>query len=548
MRPIILFVTVALSAHCLAQWSTDPSNPLVVCEAANNQWRMHALSDGGSGWYAFWTDMRTNAGHGSLYGQHFDAEGNALWTANGKLILDLADRSMNEAAPVRLANGNVMIAVLSSATSVYNSDTARAILVDTNGDLLWAQPALLSVNGPGIFGNCFSFSAPQGIRSGDGAYFCYHGDSQGSNGYYVMQRVNADGTVAFTVPGIAVPFNAGFGPHEILPDGADGMYVAWRCSNGSGTCLRAVRVNSSGAAVWSNYLDVSANGPGLAYSFTTMRDGTGALINAWEQVGGDIAMARYDNASNMLWTPSPFFACNESHGQALPAMVMSDGALFVAWGDNRPPANNQDLYIQKFDLATGAPQWTADGVQTIHTNSYIPTPRIVPSANGGVIGIMDMSGPEKYCAMRLNADGTQAWPQPSSFATSNVPFYENRTELADSDGGVVSFWMSDNYDLYAAKIYPNGDVGNHVGIHGIATTDHFQMFPNPANDALSVRIDGAGSITAVDVIANDGRVVLQERGRSASSLVVPLNELVPGLYSLRVTSSEGMGTARFVKQ
>lgn len=547
MRPFILFVAVSLFGPCLAQWSTDPSDPLVVCEAANNQWRMHALSDGGSGWYAFWTDMRTSATHGALYGQRFDADGSALWETGGRSILDLDGRSINESAPVLLPNGNVMIAVLSGATSVYNSDTARAILIDGNGTMLWSQPALLSVNGPGIFGNCFYFSDPKGVPSGDGAYFCYHGDSQGSNGYYVMQRVNGDGTAAFAVPGIAVPFNAGYGPHEIRPDGANGIYVAWRCSNGAGTCHRVVRVDANGAPVWSNFLGVSDGGPGLSYAFTTIPDGTGGMISAWEQVGSDIAMARYDNAGNMLWTPSPFFACNESHAQALPAMAMNDGALFVAWGDNRPPASNQDLYIQKFDLASGAPQWTADGVQTIHTNSYIPTPRIVPSANGSVIGIMDMTGPEKYCAMRLNGDGTQAWAQPSSFATSNVPFYENRTELADSDGGVVSFWMSSNYDLYAAKIFPNGDVGDHVGITEAGAASTFELFPDPATDRITIRITRFEHIQAVRVITLDGRPCLMLNAPASAPLTMDVSGLASGCYAIQAEIDGAVRSRVFMK-
>lgn len=176
-----------LPALCAqAQWSTDAANPMVVCNAANDQRFMRAIPDGYTGWYVFWSDLRNNTNKADLYGQHFDAEGSALWTPNGTQLLTLPVSSVNEVAPVVLANGNVMLAVLSSANNTNNADTVRAVLIDANGNMLWTEPALLSVNGPGVFGNCFSFSIPRGIASGDGVYFCYHGDSQGSNGYYVM--------------------------------------------------------------------------------------------------------------------------------------------------------------------------------------------------------------------------------------------------------------------------------------------------------------------------------------------------------------------------
>lgn len=368
MRLFTLSSLTGLALTLNAQWSTDPTNPMVVCDAANNQMGMRAMTDAGTGWYVFWCDFRNDAQEAALFGQHYDEDGVALWSANGELILDLPGSSINEEAPVLLPNGQVMIAVLSKAGGTTGSDTVRAICIDTNADPVWSEPALLSVNGTGIFGNCFGFADVKGIASADGAYFCYHGESQGSNGYYVMQRVRADGSVAFDVPGMAVPNNAGYGPHEIQPDGADGMVVAWRCSNGSGTCHKALRVDSLGTTSWASNLDVAAGGAGLAYAFTTVAEGTGKFVSVWEETGADLGMARFDTTGTLLWTPSPLYACAESHSQAGPATTIANGELYVAWSDNRPPASNGDLYMQKIDLATGAKLWAADGVLVHHDN------------------------------------------------------------------------------------------------------------------------------------------------------------------------------------
>lgn len=518
---------------------------MVVCDAANDQHDLVAISDGGTGWYAFWCDARNNTQKAQLFGQHFDAAGIAQWSANGELIMDLPGRSINDQVPVLISGGDVMIAVLSKATSTSGSDTVRVIRIDANGDMMWPTPALLSVSGPGIFGNCFGFTDPVGIASGEGAYFCYHGDSQGSNGYYVMQRVRADGTTAFSVPGIAVPYNAGYGPHQVQPDGVGGMIVAWRCSNGAGTCHRAIRVDSLGAALWASNLDVAAGGAGLAFEFTFMADGTGALVSLWEESGGDIGMARFDTLGGLLWTPSPYYACTQSNDQKSPAVALSAGSYYVAWSDNRPPASNRDLYMQKIDPVSGALLWSPDGVLVFHDNSYIPTARIVPTGNGA-IGIMDMTGSTGYCAMRMLDDGTTAWSQPTAFATANEPFYGERTELPDGADGVVSFWRTNGGDLYAARIHANGELGDHTGVEELATVQRILVQPNPSRDAI--RVSSPERITRIRVFDTQGRQWNERSTPLTSSVGIDITGLPQGVYSVEVATAGSIAFARFVKE
>lgn len=545
MRFTTLPAILGLPLLCLGQWSTDPANPMVVCDAANGQRNIRAISDGGTGWYVFWSDLRVNNDKGQLYGQHFDAAGVAQWATNGQLILDLPGRSVNEFAPVLRPGGDVIIAVHSSASATYGADTVRAYRIDDQANMLWSQPALLSVSGQGIFGNCFGFSVPKGIGVSDGAYFCYHGDSQGSNGYYVMQRVRDDGTAAFTVPGIAVPFNAGYGPHEVQPDGNNGMYVAWRCSGGAGTCHRAMRVDSAGTPGWAANLDVAAGGGGLAYAFTTLADGTSGVISVWEETGGDLGMAHFDTSGTQLWTPAPVYACSESHGQATPATTMSGGSLYVAWSDGRPPASNADLYMQKIDPLTGQKLWATDGVPVTQSSSYAPIARIVPTPDGA-IGIMDFTGTVKYCAMRMNSDGTPAWIAPASFATANMPYYGERMEFADGEGGVVAFWQTYGGDLFGARIYPDGEVGDHIGISEIST-EGVQLSPNPASDRFFLQWPNTLNKVTVRALASDGRVIGSWSSGTGHSFQMDVTTWPQGCYVVRIDHAGGVISKRFIK-
>ena len=533
MKAPILFCALFATITCAAQWSTDPANPMVVSSAPNAQRFMRAIADADSGYYVFWSDLRADPAKGELYGQHFDDDGNALWTANGQLLVSHPTRSINEMAPLLMPDGSVMVCYASS-TNIYTGDTVRAMRFDADANMLWTEPAVLLTAG--------NFMFPQVIPSGTCAYLLAYCEC--GAGSYRIQRVRMDGTVQFPMPGIEV--GSGYwGPFTIRPDGAGGMIHTFRCGNGAGTCLKAERLDSLGATVWPGYISV-ADVDGLNYAFCTAAEEGGGQVDVWE-VNGDLRMDRIDTLGDPIWSPAVLPTCDlPSYGQASPAALVMNDELFVAWGDNRPPAANQDLYLQKFDLSTGAELWTADGVPVIQQPSYIPTARLVASDSGAVIGIMDCNS--SYAAMRVRADGSLAWPGAVSFATANTPFYDDRTELPDGSGGVVAFWESSLGDVYGARIYRNGVLYDDVGIGEQANTPGFEMYPNPARDHIGLRTNDGATITSVHVMAPDGRIMFTLDKVNAASCSIPVQQWALGTYLVRVATGKGIHVERVVKE
>ena len=84
---LITFTLIASSTIAFSQWSTDPANPLLVCNVANWQRDSQAVPDGSGGAFVFWRDSRVSAYIFEVYGQHYDQNGVALWEENGRLIL-----------------------------------------------------------------------------------------------------------------------------------------------------------------------------------------------------------------------------------------------------------------------------------------------------------------------------------------------------------------------------------------------------------------------------------------------------------------------------
>lgn len=523
---------VFVTSSAVAQWSADPANPMVVCNAANEQRYMRAIADADSGYFVFWSDLRNDPQKADLYGQHFDSEGNELWTANGELLLDHPTRSINNVAPLLMPDGSLVLAYL-SRVGTNGGDTLKAMRFNTDGNTLWTEPSVLLTG--------LDYRSVQVIPSDSCAYVMAYCESCSGGGYGCrMQRVRMDGTIQF--PEAGQPATGHYGPFTIHPDGAGGIIHSIRCGNGAGTCLVAQRFDSLGTAVWPAYMNL-ADGDGLNYAFSTAVDDGMNQTAVWE-VNGDLRMTRIDTLGQSLWSPAVQVASDlPTYGQADPAVVTTADALFVAWSDNRPPASNVDLYLQKYDLATGAEMWAADGIPVIQMNTYLPTTGIVASDSGGVVVTYEGSL-DGYSAMRVRGNGTLAWAEPVALCTPSFnPFYEQRVHLSDGNGGVVAFWQSFGGDLYGARVYRNGKLYNDVGIAEAPAMRRITVYPNPATDVLMLDLPSDQRITQVQVINGQGQVVeVPFAGRS-----LDLSATAPGYYMVRIRTANSVSTAHFIK-
>ena len=539
MRIPILLCAVVVLARAQGQWSTDPAAPLQVCGTAGAPTNLRVLSDGASGWFAFWTDKRTDQTNREIYGQHLDAEGVALWPTNGKLIHTEPGSSIEELAADVLGNGDVMIAYLFRPAMFQ--DTLKAIAIDIDGDPAWPAPVHITQCGSPILslGDLRVTSTPGGAYIA--WYDTYFGGSTGVN----VTRITSSGVLPWGIDGYAVP-GASYGPYEIHSDHATGLILQWRTGNGSGAALMAMRVDSSGTNVWPANVQTSAGSGGLNYAFHTAQDEFAAQLTAWVDMPHLIVMARLDTTGALTFSPSPVSVCTFSSDQDIPRVVLNEGYTFVGWVDNRPPAANRDLYLQKLD-ADGTPLWDADGVLAIQLNSYIPTTGLVASDSAAVIATMD-ANVTGYSAIRIRGDATPAWPAPVQFCTPAFnPFYAAQSQFADGEGGIVSFWQTNSGAIHAARIYRNGLLGSPIGIEEIAPMPVLQVHPNPCGDRITITLPEVAGMDRWTIMAMDGRVIM-EGSAQASSEPIDVSSLASGTYLVQAAAAGRLHTQRFVRQ
>ena len=184
LLPLALLATL----HTTAQWSTDPANPMVVSTMANAPQHLTAIADADSGYFAFWSDLRNDPSKGDLYGQHFDSDGNALWTADGEMLLTNPIKSINQLAPLLMPDGSVIVSYLTGSGTV-GADSVRAMRFDANANALWAEPSVLLTG--------LDYRSLKVVESESCAYLVAYCEACGGGGYGCkMQRVRMDGSTA----------------------------------------------------------------------------------------------------------------------------------------------------------------------------------------------------------------------------------------------------------------------------------------------------------------------------------------------------------------
>lgn len=143
--------------------------------------------------------------------------------------------------------------------------------------------------------------------------------------------------------------------------------------------------------------------------------------------------------------------------QRVPQVVPdgTGGAIIVWWTESGGILD--DIYAQRVD-ASGAPQWTANGVPVVSSSQIETTFGIVSDGAGGVIVTWPQyTGPTtlEVRAQRLNAAGAQQWGAGGVTvgATGNYPAI-----ASDGLGGAILFWRDSRVadEIYAQRIDATG--------------------------------------------------------------------------------------------
>ena len=555
MRHLTLSLTVFLALSTAAQWSVDPGSPLVICDAPSNQQSLRVLRDGSGGRYILWTDDRLGANDIAVYGQRIDAMGVAQWDVDGRLIQHVAGRCINYLAATVLDDGDLLLATITGNTP-NTTDTLYAMAYDDQGAEVWDAPRVLAypgnLPGGGISTGVYD---PRVITTPGAALVAWQTNPMGAADYITMTRLRNDGTPTLPLQGVFVgglnnPFTSG--PWGMRTDLSHGALLERRQGNGMGAPLLALRVDSTGSALWPNALTVSANSSGLGYEWHSALEPTGRTVSVWGN-GYDLRMAHYDTTGVLLNPNNAIDVVVQADVQENPFVLHADGKTFVTWADTRSTFGGQrQVFMQRFDAA-GQPELAVNGIPAWLTNhGWNGVPRMLPSDPGSLIHVMVTTGTTSgttygFRAMRTDHDANAQWADTVRFcdAALNPDFATGWSVSSDDDGGAVAVWLHPGGNtIYAARLDRNGRLGDVTGVDEVPEPALVMAYPNPAQDAITFDLPASARILAVELFDARGRRI----GIAHTQRTLDIRALNPGLYTARLLTSEGVRTSRFIKQ
>lgn len=452
------------SQSVLAQWSADPAVNTPISTATNSQYLPAIVSDGAGGAIITWYDTRDGGGHNNdIYVQRINACGVVQWTVDG-LAICTAINSQYVPSIVSDGEGGAIITWNDNRNgSNYDIYAQR---IDATGTVRWAAEGLAVCTEKS---DQFSTSS---VSDGSGGVIITWYDNRNGNGDNVYaQRINASGAAQWTADGVAVctATNSQNNP-IIISDGSGGAIITWNDGrNPTGADIYAQRINATGAVQWTTDGVAICTAANAQFSPTMISDQSGGAILTWndKRSGNDYDIyAQRINATGVVqWIVNGVAICTAINDQLIPT-ITSDGSngAIITWNDNRSGSNN-DIYAQRVN-ASGAVQWTTDGVSIRTATKSQWGPGIVSDGSGGaIITRNDNTNGSNYdiYAQRISASGAAQWTT-GGVAICTAPNNQfNPAITADGSNGAIITWVDVrnnwDFDIYAQNVNSNGMIG-----------------------------------------------------------------------------------------
>ena len=472
MKAVPLVVFCALIIAVPSVWANWVQDGVALCTATGEQYLPTITSDGAGGAIVTWYDKRSGSNY-DIYVQRVNASGAVLWTPDG---VALCTATGDQVYPQITSDGAGGAIVAWQDTGSVNWKV-YAQRVDALGAAQWATDGVALCAATG------DQQSPQIISDGAGGATVTWYDNRTGNADVYAQGLNASGAIQWPTDGVALCTATGDQSYPtITSDGAGGAIVTWQDNrSGSYADIYAQSVNASGAVQW------AANGVAICTAMGWQQypritsDGAGGAIVTWQDNPSgsdyDIFAQRVNASGAVQWTANGVGLCSAT-GFQLDPRIISDGesGAIVTWMDNRsgdPFDPKLDIYVQRVS-ASGTVLWKTDGVALSTAPGNGAYPMITSDGAGGAIVTWygGPSGSWDIYAQRVNAWGAIQWTA-NGVALSTAAGAQMQPQItSDGAGGAIVVW----YD------YRNG---GHPDIYGLRV-DANGFAPLTATDASAV--------------------------------------------------------------
>lgn len=292
-------------------------------------------------------------------------------------------------------------------------------------------------------------------------------------------------------------------PQIIQGDEGSSIIVWLDRRNGSTTDIYAQRINAAGIAQWTVNGVTVCIAAGDQYAHQIVSDGAGGAIITWYDYRNgstaDIYAQRINASGAPEWTANGVAVCTAPNTQAAPTIVPdSGGGAIIAWDDYRD-GSNSDIYAQYINAA-GVMKWTANGIAvcTAANEQHFPALVLDGTGNAIITWYDKRSGSNDIYAQMINAAGTAEWAiNGVAVCTAANDQYIPRV-VSDGEKGAIITWYDyrnsniSGTDIYVQRINAKGIVVWNVEGVAICNATKNQLSPSLVSD------DAGGAIIRWD--------------------------------------------------
>lgn len=540
----VILVSTFLPLPAAAQWRQDG---IAVSSAANGQQLPAIVADGAGGAIVAWKDGRSGGFH--IYVQRIDSWGVPLWTPDG---VALSATLSDFAAIASDGAGGAIVSWQDVRSGNYDVYAQR---IDASGAVQWTG------GGKPVCTASSHQTSPAIVSDGAGGAIVAWRDLRSGDYDVYAQRIDASGAVQWAASGAVLCSDASDQwSIAVVSDGAEGAVVAWCDARSGDFDVYAQKIDASGAVPWTTDGVTLCAAADDQESTSIASDGAGGAIVTWQDarsVTYDIYAQRVDASGAVQWAADGEVVCAAAYHQFSPELV-SDAAAgaVVTWRDLR--SGNYDIYVQRIN-ELGDAQWTESGEPLCTDASHQWSPTLVRRGAGGAVVTWhdSRSGTLDIYAQRIDASGAVQWTTNGVALCTATDDQDTPAIASDGAGGAVVAWQDARtgiYDIYAQRVWESGVTSVEVAESPV-TSKVGEVTPNPFAGTASLTLDlPAPSPVRLDVYDVAGRAVWAAVSAGAAGLNrIEWNGrdrngrlLTSGVYFCRVTAAGETTTRKMV--
>lgn len=363
-----------------------------------------SVSDGQGGQFVLWRRTESGSAQATLRAQHLDRNAEPQWSAEGEAV---GSSGAHHDQPVLMADGMGGCIV---AWEEHRSGNVRVYLqrLTASGKRAWPERGI-----PASVGARRQYRPALATDYQGGAFVFWEEEVTANDRDVVGQRVSAAGAFLFKPIGIQLSSGSGLQQSvQLAPTPSQGVIVLWEdFRSGVRWQLFAQQISLDGRQLWPSGGASLAPPRAVAQRYPSVfGDGFGGLVCVYEALGGlnldrDLYAVRVNRSGSQVYHAP---VAVRRADQTRPVAQKIGSEAYVVWEDYR--AETADVYVQRFDLATGVMGLGVDGVPVAEGPGDQRQPTFVFTSLAGTPAIGWHDAPEapkaaRWCVRRVDAEG-----------------------------------------------------------------------------------------------------------------------------------------------